>query len=186
MPNDNNRETVNIRPSVGYLSILQAINYRAWYAIAEFVDNSLQSYLHNKPMLRKLHGTNFKLKIAYINTETNNLYGKDVVVNLNQNENRKHEFCLLQIKPMVVGGLDKVKIGEPSKAVDVICTSSVALGNGALKDIKNIIFIDPKIFDASKSMQIAKEIEQIYIFFRAPLLTHDKSLRDTCTLPSRF
>ena len=61
MPNYNNRETVNIRPSVGYLSILQAINYRAWYAIAEFVDNSLQSYLHNKPMLRKLHGTNFKL-----------------------------------------------------------------------------------------------------------------------------
>ena len=35
-----NRETVNIRPSVGYLSILQAINYRAWYAIAEFVDNT--------------------------------------------------------------------------------------------------------------------------------------------------
>ena len=42
------KETVNIRPSVGYLSILQAINYRAWFAIAEFVDNSLQSYLQNK------------------------------------------------------------------------------------------------------------------------------------------
>ena len=62
---------------------------------------------------------------------------------------------------MVVGGLDKVKIGEPSKADDVICTSSVALGNGALKDIKNIIFVDPKMFDASKSMQIAKEIEKM-------------------------
>ena len=85
----------------------------------------------------------------------------EFAINLNQNEDRKHEFCLLQIKPMVVGGLDKVKIGEPSKADDVICTSSVALGNGALKDIKNIIFIDPKMFDASKSMQIAKEIEKM-------------------------
>ncbi len=85
----------------------------------------------------------------------------EFAINLNQNEDRKHEFCLLQIKPMVVGGLDKVKIGEPSKADDVICTSSVALGNGALKDIKNIIFVDPKMFDASKSMQIAKEIEKM-------------------------
>ena len=64
------RETVNIRPSVGYLSILQAINYRAWYAIAEFVDNSLQSYLHSKTKLKKLHGNNFKLKIAIYVTPT--------------------------------------------------------------------------------------------------------------------
>ena len=34
---------------------------------------------------------NFKLKIAYINTETNNLYGKDVVVNLNQNDLKINE-----------------------------------------------------------------------------------------------
>ena len=66
MPNENgnNNETVNIRPAVGYLSILQAINYRAWYAIAEFVDNSIQSYIDNKSKLKKLHGNNFKLKIA--------------------------------------------------------------------------------------------------------------------------
>ena len=65
-----NKETVNIRPSVGYLSILQAINYRAWYAIAEFVDNSLQSYIQNKPLLRKLHGSNYKLKIAIYVTKS--------------------------------------------------------------------------------------------------------------------
>lgn len=57
-------ETVNIRPSVGYLANLQAINYRAWYAMAEFVDNSIQSYIQNKQKLRNHHGSNFKLKIA--------------------------------------------------------------------------------------------------------------------------
>ena len=57
-------ETVSIRPSVGYLANLQAINYRAWYAMAEFVDNSIQSYIQNKTKLRKHHGPNFKLKIA--------------------------------------------------------------------------------------------------------------------------
>ena len=85
----------------------------------------------------------------------------EFAINLYQNDDRKHEFCLLQIKPMVVGGLDKVKIREPSKADDIICTSSVALGNGAIKDIKNIIFVDPKMFDTSKSVQIAKEIEKM-------------------------
>ena len=57
-------ETVSIRPSVGYLANLQAINYRAWYAMAEFVDNSIQSYIQNKKKLRNHHGSNFKLKIA--------------------------------------------------------------------------------------------------------------------------
>tara|TARA_B100000780_G_C21101585_1_gene444545 strand:- start:369 stop:1922 length:1554 start_codon:yes stop_codon:yes gene_type:complete len=57
MPN-----TINIRPGVGYLSILSAINYTPWHATAEFVDNSLQSYLDNKSRLKKLHN-NYKLKI---------------------------------------------------------------------------------------------------------------------------
>lgn len=57
-------ETVSIRPSVGYLANLQAINYRAWYAMAEFVDNSIQSYIQNKSKLRNYHSSSFKLKIA--------------------------------------------------------------------------------------------------------------------------
>ena len=63
-------ETVSIRPSVGYLANLQAINYRAWYAMAEFVDNSIQSYIQNKKKLKNHHGSNFKLKIAVYVTST--------------------------------------------------------------------------------------------------------------------
>tara|TARA_B100001057_G_scaffold493513_1_gene588074 strand:+ start:2094 stop:3650 length:1557 start_codon:yes stop_codon:yes gene_type:complete len=54
--------TINIRPGVGYLSILSAINYTPWHATAEFVDNSIQSYLDNKIKLKRLH-SNYKLKI---------------------------------------------------------------------------------------------------------------------------
>ncbi len=39
---------VNIRPEVTILSVLQHLNYRPWFALAEFVDNSLQSYLHHR------------------------------------------------------------------------------------------------------------------------------------------
>jgi hypothetical protein len=37
-------ERVNIRPGVTILSVLRHLNYKPWFALAEFVDNSLQSY----------------------------------------------------------------------------------------------------------------------------------------------
>jgi hypothetical protein len=58
------KDSVDIRPTVGYLSILPSISYKPWYAIAEFVDNSLQSYLDNKSKLKKIHSSNWKLRIG--------------------------------------------------------------------------------------------------------------------------
>lgn len=55
--------TVNIRPGVSVLSVLRHLNYKAWFALAEFVDNSIQSYLSNRDKLHALHGKDFKLKI---------------------------------------------------------------------------------------------------------------------------
>lgn len=54
---------VEIRPKSSILGIFAHLNYKAWYAIAEFVDNSIQSYLDNQVELRRLHGDAFKLKI---------------------------------------------------------------------------------------------------------------------------
>lgn len=42
---------VNIRPGVSVLSVLRHLNYRPWFAIAEFVDNSLQSFLDHRAEL---------------------------------------------------------------------------------------------------------------------------------------
>ena len=58
------KDSVDIRPTVGYLSILPSISYKPWYAIAEFVDNSLQSYLDKKSKLKKIHSSNWKLRIG--------------------------------------------------------------------------------------------------------------------------
>jgi hypothetical protein len=54
---------VNIRPGVGILSVLRHLNYKPWFAMAEFVDNSLQSYLQNRDELQRLHGDAFRLKV---------------------------------------------------------------------------------------------------------------------------
>ena len=54
---------VNIRPGISVLSILRHLNYRPWFALAEFVDNAVQSYLANRARLEALHGSDFKLKV---------------------------------------------------------------------------------------------------------------------------
>jgi histidine kinase/DNA gyrase B/HSP90-like ATPase len=55
--------TVNIRPGISVLSILRHLNYRPWFALAEFVDNAVQSYLANRAGLEALHGASFKLTV---------------------------------------------------------------------------------------------------------------------------
>lgn len=58
-----NIKSVNIRPGVGFLSLLPHLNYKPWFALAEFVDNSLQSYLSYRNELEKIEGEGCKLKV---------------------------------------------------------------------------------------------------------------------------
>lgn len=52
-----------IRPQVGMYSAFSRLNYKAWYAIAEFVDNSVQSFLSNKKNIEKLDGKPAHLRV---------------------------------------------------------------------------------------------------------------------------
>ena len=54
---------VNIRPGVSILSVLRHLNYRPWYAVAEFVDNAIQSAIAHHALLKKVDGKNYLLKI---------------------------------------------------------------------------------------------------------------------------
>lgn len=40
--------SINIRPGVNVLTVLRHLNYKPWFALAEFVDNALQSFLLNR------------------------------------------------------------------------------------------------------------------------------------------
>ena len=56
-------KTVSIRPGVSVLSVLRHLNYKPWFALAEFVDNAVQSYLTDHTRLEALHGTGFRLSV---------------------------------------------------------------------------------------------------------------------------
>ena len=54
---------IEIRPEVTILSVLRHLNYKAWFAIAEFIDNALQSAIANRERLEALYGNNFQLTV---------------------------------------------------------------------------------------------------------------------------
>ena len=54
---------IDIRPGVSILSVLRHLNYQPWFALAEFVDNSVESYSQHKITLQTLHGNDFKLSV---------------------------------------------------------------------------------------------------------------------------
>ena len=59
MPIDN----VDIKPGMGILRSLRYLSYKPWYAIAEFVDNALESYLSKCDALKEINGKQHRLII---------------------------------------------------------------------------------------------------------------------------
>ena len=57
-------EHINIRPGVSILSVLKHLNYKPWFALAEFVDNAVQSYLEHEEELKRAEGSDFKLLVS--------------------------------------------------------------------------------------------------------------------------
>lgn len=56
-------QSIEIRPEVTMLSVLRHLNYKPWFAMAEFVDNALQSMIANNERLQVLHGGEFQLNV---------------------------------------------------------------------------------------------------------------------------
>jgi hypothetical protein len=55
--------TVDIRPGVSVLAVLRHLNYKPWFALAEFVDNSVQSYLQNRSEIERIGSAGTKLRV---------------------------------------------------------------------------------------------------------------------------
>ena len=63
MVNRTNSESVSIRPGVSILSVLKHLEYETWYALAEFVDNAIASYLRHRKELKTTEGKDFRLEV---------------------------------------------------------------------------------------------------------------------------
>lgn len=79
---------INIRPGVSILSVLKHLNYKPWYALAEFVDNAIDSYQKDYDKIIKVEGKDFVLKVEI---EINS-YDKKIVIKDNAGGIHKKEF----------------------------------------------------------------------------------------------
>ncbi|MFH2059799.1 MAG: PEP/pyruvate-binding domain-containing protein [Pseudomonadota bacterium] len=89
----------------------------------------------------------------------------EFAVNLPRNKGEKSKFSLLQIRPM---GQYKQNLGvniSQKEIKQAFCYSNQSLGNGEYKDIYDIVYVDPETFDASKTIEIAAQINKINALF---------------------
>jgi len=85
----------------------------------------------------------------------------EFAVNLAKTPKEKHHFYFLQIRPMIAGKEQSEVEMNDIKEGKILCKSNHALGNGIIKEIKDIVYVRPKNFDASLTPKIAEEVGKI-------------------------
>lgn len=82
----------------------------------------------------------------------------EFAANLSTPNRDRKEFCVLQLRPMVISHEgDQLSI-EDTAEEDVICHSSQVLGDGVLRDIRDLVYVDIDRFDRALSREVATEV----------------------------
>ena len=85
----------------------------------------------------------------------------EFAVTLTPDEAHRREFSVLQMRPMVVSHeWDDIKIDASDRAT-LVCSSSQVLGDGMLRDIHDIVYVDVERFDRAASRDVAAEIGEL-------------------------
>lgn len=130
-------DKVSIRPQVTMLSVLKYLEYETWFALAEFVDNSIASYLINVKRLNEIEGTDFKLIVSIeINEPENKITIRDNAGGINE-EDYPRAFRAAEIPPDTTG-LAEFGMGMKSAAcwfADEWCVATSAIGENVEKKV---------------------------------------------------
>jgi CheY-like chemotaxis protein len=85
----------------------------------------------------------------------------EFAVNLDMPKGQPKVFSVLQIRP--IAGRDETINLKPEtiQKEDTLLISETALGNGIIKDIRDFVYVKPDVFEASKSMEIANQLDKL-------------------------
>jgi len=137
---------VNIRPQVTMLSILKHIEYETWFALAEFIDNSIDSYLKNEVLIKQIEGNDFVLEVKVeINEPENRITIRDNAGGIGEKDYPR-AFRAAEVPPDT-SGLSEFGMGMKSAAcwfADNWRVTTTALGETELKIVS---FDMKKIFE---------------------------------------
>jgi phosphoenolpyruvate synthase/pyruvate phosphate dikinase len=83
----------------------------------------------------------------------------EFAIDLNKDNFYRSSFYLLQIKPMIGHAQDYNVDMKKIKKEDILLYAEKGMGNGLIKDIKDIVYVDNAVFDKSKTEEMASEID---------------------------
>lgn len=104
---------LNIQPQASVLGVFSRLNYKVWYAIAEFVDNSTESFYTNETELSCSNISSITIHIDY-NFETNILTVTDDAFGMELEDFSR--AVLLDSKPEKQGGRNEFGMGLKTAA----------------------------------------------------------------------
>lgn len=94
----------------------------------------------------------------------------EFAVNLSVPKGKPREFGVLQMRPLIISNeLEELDLNGHDDS-ELICRSAKAMGNGLVRDIHDIVFVDINTFDRGKSNDAANEVAE----FNAKLRSQDK------------
>lgn len=146
--------SVNIRPGVNVLSVLPHLNYKAWFALAEFVDNAIQSSIDHARELRKFEGDKYQLRVDIDFRPTESMIViRDNAAGISSGDYRR-AFRPAEIPPDA-SGLSEFGMGMKSAACWFAPNWSVrstALGESTERTV--IFDIDQIVHDSIEELQV--------------------------------
>jgi len=172
-------ERVSIRPGVNLLSVLPHLNYKHWFALGEFVDNAIQSYLANRSALRKVEGRKFVLSVDIdIDIERGEIIVRDNAAGISD---LVYERAFRPAEaPADVKGLSEFGMGMKSAAAWLAprwTVRSTALGETVAREVS---------FDIKQIIaQTAEELDVVSTPARADEHFTEIVLRDVRKMPQK-
>ncbi|SYZ71868.1 conserved hypothetical protein [Candidatus Zixiibacteriota bacterium] len=85
----------------------------------------------------------------------------EFAVNLSEGSGKPHEFAFLQIRPLVLGSeIQEIEI-DNIDLKEAVCVSNMALGNGFIRDIRDVVYVKKDKFERNMTVKMAEEMGQL-------------------------
>ncbi|MAE29950.1 MAG: hypothetical protein CMJ87_13360 [Planctomycetes bacterium] len=85
----------------------------------------------------------------------------EFAVNLFPPEQDVHEFAVVQCRPLATTGERGAVTLDSVERSEALCWTDQALGNGAVDDITDVVYVGPDRWDAAKTVEIAREVGEV-------------------------
>jgi len=99
--------------------------------------------------------------LEVVSEATGNPSEIEFAVDLTKDKNGKATFYLLQIKPLFGSGAGYEIDPDSIDYNNLVLKSEKSMGNGVIDNITDVIFVGPRSFDKHRTVEMAKEIEQL-------------------------